>query len=186
VSRVTYLTPEQETAMRAVVSRAFAVALQVCIRTGATFGSEFARLEAKHVRDHGDRMEWVFNAEAVNNKKLRIIRVTDPQIIRLVRERIQRHPSGPLFRNRQGKPWTPGMLSQNFRRGKAKVGGLDDDACMYSCRHTYAKRTLEGYWTGEPTSIKTLARLMGNTVQVCIDHYLQFSEADNDGLWAAT
>ena len=79
------------------------------------------------------------------------------------------------------------MLSQNFRRAKARIKkkgvNLDPDACMYTCRHTYAKRTLEGFWTGKLTSIKTLARLMGNTVQVCIDHYLQFSEADTEGLW---
>ena len=62
---------------------------------------------------------------------------------------------------------------------------LDSDACMYSCRHTYAKRTLEGYWTGKPTSIHTLARLMGNSVKVCMDHYLQWSAADNEMLWGA-
>jgi len=30
-----------------------------------------------------------------------------------------------------------------------------------------------------------LARLMGNTPQVCRDHYLQWSEIDNDLLWDA-
>ena len=44
---------------------------------------------------------------------------------------------------------------------------------------------LEGYWSGKPTSINSLARLMGNSVQVCIDHYLQFSEADNEMLWTS-
>ena len=128
-------------------------------------------------------MEWTFKAEESKNKKLRIIRITDSEIIRLVSERLP--GNGPLFRNQDGKPWTRDMLSQNFRRAKARIKGLDEDACMYSCRHTYAKRTLEGYWSGKPTSIKTLARLMGNTVQVCIDHYLRFSEADNEGLWGA-
>ena len=88
--------------------------------------------------------------------------------------------------NQNGEPWTRKMLSQNFRRAKAKLKDpLDDDACMYSCRHTYAKRVLEGFWTGRPASINSLARLMGNTVKVCIDHYLLFSEADNEMLWGA-
>ncbi len=185
-SRVTYLTPEQEAALIAAATTAFALALKVCIRTGARFGCEFAALSDRHVRDHGERMEWVFKAEESKTKRQRIIRIADPEIIRLVRERMGR---GPIFRNQNGEPWTRRMLSQNFRRVRAKVEKqgvrLDADACMYATRHTYAKRTLEGYWTGKPASIKRLARLMGNTVQVCIDHYLQFSEADNEMLWGS-
>jgi len=183
ISRVTYFTTDQERALVAAAGPAFAVALKVCIRTGARFGSEFAVLEARHVQDNGDRMEWVFKPEESKNKKLRIIRITDSEVIGLVRERLD--SNGPIFCNWSGGPWTRGMLSKSFRRLKRKVRSLDADACMYTCRHTYAKRTLEGYWTGKPTSIKTLARLMGNTVQVCIDHYLRFSEADNEGLWGA-
>ena len=56
---------------------------------------------------------------------------------------------------------------------------------MYATRHTYAKRTLQGYWTGKATNIETLARLMGNSPQVCREHYLQWSEIDNDPLWEA-
>ena len=189
VSRVTYLTPAQEVEMVAAASPAFAIALKVCIRTGARFGSEFAQLERKHVRDHGDKMEWVFKPQEIKNKKQRNILITDPAIIEIVRECLKTCDGGKVFRNDSGTEWTRAMLSQNFRRAKAKIAKqkilLDEDACMYSCRHTYAKRTLEGHWTGKPTSIKTLARLMGNTVQVCIDHYLQFSEADNEGLWGA-
>ncbi|MBS0264883.1 MAG: hypothetical protein JSS02_23305 [Planctomycetes bacterium] len=189
VSRVTYLTPEQEQALRAAASPAFEEALQVCIRTGARFGIEFAKLERRHVKDHGDRMEWKFKPTETKNKRERVVRIVDPAVLAIVRRRLAENPTGPLFRNEKGNPWTAAMLSNNFRRAKARIQKngvvLDDDACMYSCRHTYAKRVLEGYWTGKPTSIKTLARLMGNTVQVCIDHYLQFSEADNEMVWDA-
>jgi integrase len=183
-SRITYLTPAQEESLLKASSPAFALALKFCIRTGARFGCEFAALCGRHVKDHGDRMEWIFKADESKTKRQRIIRITDPEIIRVVRARMN---DGPIFRNESGTPWSRIMLSQNFRRAKARIKkqgvSLDPDACMYSCRHTYAKRTLEGFWTGKLASIKTLARLMGNTVQVCIDHYLQFSEADNEGLW---
>ncbi len=185
-SRITYLTPEQQSLMIAAAGSAFGLALKVCIRTGARFGCEFAALSDRHVRDHGDRMEWVFKPAESKTKRQRIVRIADPEIVQLVRERMGH---GAIFRNKNGEPWTRRMLSQNFRRARAKVEKqgvrLDADACMYACRHTYAKRTLEGYWTGKPASIKTLARLMGNTVQVCIDHYLQFSEADNEMLWGS-
>lgn len=189
-ARITYLTPEQEAAMLAIANPAFAMALKICIRTGARFGCEFAELTSQHVRDHKDRMEWVFKSEESKTKRLRTIRVTDPEIVATVRQRMQEMPPGtPIFRNRTGTPWTRHQLSHNFRKLKKKLEQkkirLDSDACMYSCRHTYAKRTLEGYWTGKPASISSLARLMGNSVQVCIAHYLQFSIADNEMLWGA-
>jgi len=185
-SRVTYLTPNQEQALIDHASYAFAVALKVCIRTGSRPGCEFAALTKQHVRDSGDRMEWVFKPEESKTGKLRRILITDQEIIEIVRANMR--DDGQLFRNRSGSPWSRQMLSQNFRRVKSRLeaGGetLDPDSCMYSCRHTYAKRTLEGYWSGKPASINTLARLMGNSVQVCIEHYLQFSEADNEMLWS--
>lgn len=59
-ARVTYLTPEQETELLAAANPALATAIKVCIRTGARPGCEFARLTARHVEDHGERMEWTF------------------------------------------------------------------------------------------------------------------------------
>lgn len=189
VARITYLTPLQQDAMQDAASPAFAIALKICIRTGARFGIEFAILTANHVRDHGDKMEWIFKEEESKTKKLRIVRITDPEIIQYVREAMAKYPSGPIFRNQNGAPWSRKMLSQNFRRTKQKVRKknvvLDQNACMNSCRHSFAKRTLEGYWTGKPASLSTLARLMGNSVEVCIAHYLQFSIPDNEMLWGA-
>jgi integrase len=191
VARVTYLTPEQEEACYEHCNRFFAKALRVCIRTGARFGSEFAIVTSKHITDIDDnRMEWKFQPEEVKNRRLRIIRITDPDIIALVREQIERQRKGtPIFRNTKGQPWTRPSLSLAFctlkKRLKKKRIDLDKDACMYSTRHTYAKRILQGYWSGMPTNIETLARLMGNTPQVCREHYLQWSEIDNGPLWDA-
>jgi integrase len=185
-ARVTYITPEQETALLEVASPAFAIALKVCIRTGARPGCEFAALTSKHVRFDADkgRMEWVFSPEESKTKKLRSIRVTDPEIIQLVNDGIARWSHGPIFRNASGTAWTRENLALNFRRAKQRSGvPFDSDACMYSTRHTYAKRTLQGFWTGKSTNIETLARLMGNSPQVCRDHYLQWTETYNEPLW---
>lgn len=187
--RVTYLTPEQEEACYENCKPEAGLAIRVCIRTGARFGCEFAAVTAKHVVDHGDRMEWVFKSDESKTGRLRIIRITDPDIIAAVRRQMERYPQGPLFRNSKGTPWIETNLSQRFRTMKRRLARkgieLDADACMYSCRHTYAKRILQGYWSGKPTNIETLARLMGNTPQVCRDHYLQWSMIDNDPLWDA-
>jgi integrase len=187
-NRVTYITPEQEKELIAYASAVLKTAIRVCIRTGARPGKEFCKLTSRHVTDYGDRMEWKFAIDESKTDKLRIIRIVDPDIIKITREQMESVPPGePIFRSMSGEPWTRYNLSQRFRFLKYKLEKkgveFDKDCCMYSCRHTYAKRTLEGFWTGKPCNIETLARLMGNSPQVCRDHYLQFSIVDNEFLW---
>jgi integrase len=186
--RATYITPEQEAAMYQHASPALAEAIRVCIRTGARPGCEFAKLEARHVRDHGERMEWVFPPAESKTKTQRIIRIIDPEIIELVRGKLKR-PSDRVFLNSRGKPWKRETISERFHALKQKLStlgiDLDVDCCVYSCRHTYAKRTLEGFWSGRATNIEVLAKLMGNSPQVCRDHYLQWTESYTDPLWKA-
>jgi integrase len=186
-ARVTYITPEQEKALCKEANPALATAIKVCIRTGARPGCEFAALTAQHVRDHGDRMEWIFRPEESKTGQLRIIRITDPEIIGIVREQIAKYPTGQIFRTVSDRPWRRQNLTEKFRYAKNRLikKGIrfDDDACMYSCRHTYAKRVLQGFWTGKPTNVETLAKLMGNSPQVCHDHYVQWCDSYTEPLW---
>jgi integrase len=181
-ARVTYVTPEQETALLANASPAMTAAIKILIRTGARPGSEFAALTAKQVVDDGERMEWRFKEV---KRKPRVIRIKDPEVIAMVRERLAN--KGPIFRSAQGSPWQLRNLSHRFRmlKAKAEKQGIqfDDDCVLYSLRHTYAKRILQGFWSGKPTNIETLARLMGNTPAVCQAHYLQWCESYNEPLW---
>jgi integrase len=191
IPRVTYLTPEQEKAMYLATNAEFAKALKVCIRTGARPGAEFGKLTAKHVRDNGDRMEWFFpakqNKTGKQTRKPRVIRITDSEIIRIVRQQVVKFPTSAIFRNTKGTPWLRKNLELSFRKAKLRLRAkgieLDEDAVMYSTRHTYAKRILQGYWSGRQTNIETLARLMGNAPQVCREHYLQWSDSYEEPLW---
>jgi integrase len=186
-ARVTYITPEQEMDLLSKANPAMEIALRVCIRTGARPGTEFAAVTRKHVKLEGERMVWVFSPGEIKNRRERRIFITDPEIIGIVKGQMQNHPEGPIFRNTLGKPWNRKSLSLRFRtiRDKLIEQGIefDEDCCMYSCRHTYAKRTLEGHWSGKPCNIETLARLMGNSPQVCREHYLRWSTVDNDPIW---
>jgi integrase len=187
VARVTEITPAQEKSLYSQANSALTTAIKVCIRTGARPGCEFAALRRRHVKMvTPDRMEWVFSQEESKTKRLRIIRVADREIIDLVRN----SKTDPIFTTLQGKPWTRVNLTRRFNELIKKLQGqgvqFDEHVCMYSCRHTYAKRTLQGYWSGKAITIETLARLMGNSPQVCRDHYLQWCEAYEEPLWTAS
>jgi integrase len=188
-SRATYLTEEQESALIQAARPEIAEALRILIRTGARPGCEFAALTARHVQDLGERMTWTFSPEESKTGKLRVIRITDPDTIATVRRLIGRHRTGPVFRNTRGVGWTVEALSSAFNRLRkvleAKGMEFDDDCCLYSCRHTFAKRVLTGYWSGKATSIQVLAGLMGNTPQTCEKHYLRWCEHYTEPMWNA-
>lgn len=196
--RKTYITPEQEEALYSFAKPALKVAIKVCIRTGARYGCEFAKLTAKHVQITDKGMEWRFSAnESKTGRqtgKERIIRIpnsekTACEVIAIVERQIKLHPEGILFRNDAGEPWEQVHLGGAFRRLKKRLAKqgikLDDGACMYSCRHTYAKRTLNGFWSGKQTTIEVLAGLMGNSRQVCWEHYADWCDQYTDPLWAS-
>jgi integrase len=186
--RVTYFTDKMEEKLIEYGFPAFNLAVKVCIRTGARYGSEFAKLTARHVEETAKGMVWKFSPEEAKTHKPRTIFVAN-EIAEIVRPLMKKYPSGPLFRNARGKPWTIDALRRAFFRLKDRLVAhgitLDNDGCMYTCRHTFAKRTLGGYWTGKPCTIEQLAGLMGNTRQVCWDHYSKWCEAYTDPLWEA-
>jgi integrase len=189
-NRLTYLSPDQETALLKHAKPAFRIALRVLIRTGMRPGAEFAKCTAKHVKKtpHGLLITFKEHKTSKQTGKPREVCITDAAIIALFEQAMELHPSGPLFRNTVGGAWTHTGLSNQFRRAarRAEREGveLDSDACLYSLRHTYAKRTINGYWTGKPASLPSLAGLLGNTPEVAMKYA---SAADNykSALWAS-
>lgn len=187
--RIAYITPEQEEALCELAHPALAKAIKVLIRTGMRPGIEFCALTAGHVKDYGDRMELVFLADESKTKRQRLIRVVDPATLATIREQMELHPEGPIFTSPRGESWSQSNLSKRFRAVKVRLieKGMkfDRDCVLYATRHTYAKRILQGYWTGKQTNIETLARLMGNSPQICREHYLQWTDTYNEPLWEA-
>jgi integrase len=187
--RVTYISPDQEKALLEHAKPALASVIRILIRTGMRAGIEFCALEARHVSEKTDGLKIYFPAEeAKGRKKSRTILVKDPETIASIKEAMDRNPKGPIFRFRH-QPWVPDNLSKMFgklvRKLRTQGVDFDKDCCLNSCRHTYAKRILQGYWSGKPTNIETLARLMGNTPEICRRHYLQWSEVEDEHLWAS-
>lgn len=110
----------------------------------------------------------------------------------VIRSLIEKFPRGsgvPLLRTPRGRSWTRNNGVGAFCRIKQELGWDGDPEkqhlSFYTCRHTFAKRILSGYWTGQQASIETLAGLMGNTPSVCWKHYASWCDEYNEPLWAA-
>ena len=102
-----------------------------------------------------------------------------PSIKPLVEEAMKAHPTGKLFRDVKGEAWTEKSLKDAFTNVKKKLlrRGVPIDPAdrFYTCRHTFAKRMLGGYWSGVPATLEIVAGLMGNTRDVCWKYYGQWS-----------
>ena len=146
--RLTYFTDEQEKVLIENANPALALAIKVLISTGARYGCEFAKLDARHVIDDGNRMTWKFEASESKSRKRDRILFIHPEIADLVRQQLAKHGGkGQVFRNDNGTPWTQPALRKAFFRLCKRVEGLidlDEDACLYTTRHMYAKRMLDG------------------------------------------
>lgn len=186
--RVAYISSEVEEAIYQHARPALALAVKVCILTGARPDIEFASLEPRHVEEMPQGQRWVFPAnESKGRQRGRTIYVPT-EVAEIVRKRIKRQRSGKVFRNESGEAWSLRGLQSAYRRLKKhllrKGVEVDEPFVPYVCRHTYAKRMLGGYW-GKPVTLEVLAGLMGNTPKICWEHYAQWSEQYVEPFWQA-
>jgi integrase len=79
-----------------------------------------------------------------------------PAMVELTRQLMERHGSGLVFRNSQGKPWTKGTISYRFVRLQRKLG-FGKECTAYSFRHLYITDALE-----RGVSPTTVAELVGH------------------------
>ena len=194
--RVTAFTPEEEKAIYETVDEYFGRFIKACMLTGARPYSELAKVTADHVVETPQGMYYLLKARTKDGQsghktgkktgKDRRIMLCD-EMEEMTRELMKTAPKGsgiPLFRSPRGKAWTKVNCVVRFCALRKELD-LPADRCMYSCRHTFAKRTLSGYYTGQPVTIEVLAGLMGNTPKVCWEHYAQWADQYIDPLWAA-
>lgn len=186
--RVTAFSPEEEKQLYEATDEAFGLFLKACILTGARPYSELARVTADHIveSDHGMYYELREHKTAGKTGRPRRILLCDEmeQITRKLVESSGPGSGRPLFRSTRGRDWQRRNCVFRFRELRQKLA-LPADRCVYTSRHTFAKRMLSGYYTGQPVTIEVLAGLMGNSPKVCWQHYAQWADQYIDPLWAA-
>jgi integrase len=98
---------------------------------------ESLRVEARHVDLAGNR--WFFPASESKGKKIPRIVYLTPTALEITKRLMQMHPTGPLFRNTDGKPWTSDSTNCRFQHVRRKTGVKYS---LYSLRHSFATHAL--------------------------------------------
>ena len=102
-----------------ITNEAFRDLVTVTWETGCR-PQESLRVEARHV--DLERRRWVFpKAEAKGKRKPRIVYLTDTAMEITIR-RMNAYPTGPLFRNSIGTPWTKDAVNCAFTRLRFLMG----------------------------------------------------------------
>lgn len=178
------------------------VFFRMLLLTGARPFSELAKVTADNLQETDDGMVIRIKAgtdeegnyrhkTAQRTGKDRVIYLF-PEAEETIRQLEARYPRGSgmaLFRTPRGRAWTRGNGVQRFcQMKKALAWNHDPDKkhlSFYTCRHTFAKRMLSGYWTGQSGTIETVAGLLGNSPSICFKHYASWSDAYNAPLLRA-
>lgn len=127
---------------------------------------ESLRVEARHVDLVNAR--WVFpSGESKGGKKDRVVYLT-PEALEITQRLMKKHPQGKLFRNTDGKPWTPDATNCRFATIKKKLG---KNYSLYALRHSFATRALQ-----RGVDSLTVAHLLGHSdPSMLAKHYAHLS-----------
>ena len=122
---------------------------------------ESLRVETRHVDLKNQR--WVFpKSESKTKKRARVIYLTDTAA-EITRRLSNKHPTGHLFCNSRGKPWTPDAVNCAFARIQIRIGkqimaemglSVSDEAINELIPQLKLTRTIKG-----KDVVKTSARL---------------------------
>jgi len=176
--RDTYLTPAQSENLFAEVARsrdrgALLDMVTILRETGCRPG-EARRVEARHLDREGRR--WVFEREESKGKRSkRIVKLTDTAFELCCRLALK-HPEGPLFRMRNGKPWNRHTLGYRLYRLSKKLGFK---VTPYTIRHAWATDAI-----ARGASLQAIALFLGHSSLRMLTEVYQHVDRRDDFLEA--
>ena len=130
---------------------------------------EVKRLEARHV-DLKNQCWFIPKEEVKGKKRPRTVYMTG-KALAIVRKRVKEHPTGPLFLNAHGNPWTASAVKCRFARLEEKLGVR---YCQYNFRHGWVTRKLIA---GVDSHV--VAALAGHVDTTMIDKFYSKVAADH-------
>ena len=160
---------ERQQILKSARGRAFREFVQALQETGCR-PSEVGKVEASNVDLTAGL--WVLPEHKTKKKtgKPRLVYLT-PAMLELTRKLMERHPTGRLFRNSRGKPWTRNAIRCRFRNLRAKLPQLKG-VVSYTYRHSFVTDALEN-----GVGVAQVAELLGHTsTDMVMSHYQHLRE----------
>ncbi len=156
-----------------VANPAFADVVRILAWTGAR-PSTICKVEARHFRPKWRLwdVEDLYKGRKSRKKYVRRIRLL-PQAIPLIEQLNEKYPTGPIFRNSEGTPWTPDTLGVYLYQLRHKFKDTKKlkwpkGLCLYGLRHTFATAFLQKH----PNEIEYLRVLLGHKdYKMIFQHY---------------
>lgn len=175
--RTEILTPEQAAAVMEAADGRFRDLLACLWLTGCRPG-ELAGLEAAQVDRAGSILHVSDKIRRTTGKATREVHANEAAMA-IVGPLCEKHPTGPIFRNRLGNAWTRNAMTCAMRRIRAKTG-LGKGAVPYSFRHLYGTDALD-----RGVDAAFVAELMGHRgTRMLLERYAHL-EGRRDSLRAA-
>jgi integrase len=173
--RDVYLTPEQYKAVVAAIKDRGFLDVVVTMRETGCRPQEVRAVEARHF-DPKSRC-WVFpKEEAKGGREARVVLLND-RAFEITQRLALKYPQGPIFRNRDGKPWTRNALHCRAYRLTRK---LKFHVCPYAIRHTFATDAIV-----RGVDLVTIAQLMGHKKLDMLTEIYQHVQKRSDHLHEA-
>ena len=170
------LTADERERIKAEGSEQFRDFVTLLEMTGCRPFSEAARITAADIDFEKGRAVLVKHKTGKKTGRPRLI-YFPPEVLPRVRELADRHPTGPILRNRLGNPWTPDTFGKYVKRvcERLRIEGVTS----YTIRHSFISNALT---KGVP--VEVVAQLAGNSPRVIHSNYSQIDKMD-DALRAA-
>jgi len=173
-SREVDLTDAQWAVIEAKVPQPLLNLLIVLKETGAR-PLEIRLVEAKHLQANNGRPR-LYSAKPFKKtrgkEKPRKIYLTE-RALAICQEHADKYPTGPLFRNEDGKPWSKNAINNHFTKKRREKIGIMFPFFPYSLRHKFCTDKLK---QGIPPA--TVAELLGNSVEMVMRVYNQLGLDD--------
>ena len=173
ISRESLISQTQFDEIIALVKdQQFRDALHFCWNTGVR-PQEFRIIEARHV----DGVKITLDRKQSKGKRHKRVIYCNDVAAEIVKRLATANPTGPIFLNRRGLPWSKDALNCRFRRLRkhTKIDGL----CSYTLRHSYINASLK-----RGIDSLTVATLCG-TSQLMIARVYQHLLKDDDFMLSA-
>lgn len=136
--RECYIKPEEWQAIMAAIPDGdpFRDLLTILRETGCR-PFEARSVEARHFKR--DAESWVFPIKESKGKKRARVVPLNRTALAITQRLALKHPEGPLFRNRNGRPWTEFAMNCRFRSIAKKTGVK---VFAYAFRHSFVTDAL--------------------------------------------